>query len=174
MDEFLLYLYWVTKKKKKKKKTVPIYFWLKFINLIQAFSFFQDQKYILCMKNWDHSIHQHVRVYKIKSILLYFCRSNKKVYEFCFFWGGVTLYITLKKTKHPKYITKQIKKYVYLWVCLCIHMCVCVHLHVFLCVCRSICLCILMYLCVCVCGCVFVYLNVCMCVDICVCVCVCV
>ena len=30
--------------KKKKKKTEAIYFWLKFINLILAFSFFQDMK----------------------------------------------------------------------------------------------------------------------------------
>ena len=29
---------------KKKKKTEPIYFWLKFINLILAFSFFPDLK----------------------------------------------------------------------------------------------------------------------------------
>ena len=39
-DEVLLPKYRVTKKKKKKKKTELIYFWLKFINLILAFSFF--------------------------------------------------------------------------------------------------------------------------------------
>ena len=41
------------------------------------------------MKNWDHSIHQHVLVYQGKDriILLYFCRSNKKVYGFCFLGG---------------------------------------------------------------------------------------
>ena len=32
------------KKKKKKKEAEPIYFWLKSINLILAFSFFQDMK----------------------------------------------------------------------------------------------------------------------------------
>ena len=53
------------------KKTEPIYFWLKFINIILAFSFFQDMKYILCMKNWDHSIQQHVLVYQGKELELF-------------------------------------------------------------------------------------------------------
>ena len=39
------YEYRVTPQKKNKKKTAPIYFWLKFINSILAFSFFQDMKY---------------------------------------------------------------------------------------------------------------------------------
>ena len=43
------------------------------------------------MKNWDHSIHQYVLVYQgkdLRIILLYFCRSNKKIYGFCLFGGG--------------------------------------------------------------------------------------
>ena len=33
-----------------------------------------------------------VRVYKIRIILLYLCRSNKKVYGFWFLEGGINLY----------------------------------------------------------------------------------
>ena len=37
----------------------------------------------------DSSTCPEVWVYKIRIILLYFCRSNKNVYGFCFFfWGG--------------------------------------------------------------------------------------
>ena len=54
------------------------------------------------MKNWDHSIHQHVLVYQgkdIRIILLYFCRSNKKVYRFClFFFGSPCIYLYICKS----------------------------------------------------------------------------
>ena len=84
-------------KKKKKKKTEPIYFWLKFINLILAFSFFLGYEV--------DSVHEksgplysptcpEVRVYKIRIILLYFCRSNKKSLWVLFF-GGITLHVCM-------------------------------------------------------------------------------
>ena len=80
------------------KKAETIYFWLKFIYLILAFSFFLDMKLILCIKNWDVSIHQHVQKIECTKLELFcfiFCRSNKKVYGFNFFWGGVTLYYNI-------------------------------------------------------------------------------
>ena len=55
------------------------------------------------MKNWDHSIHQHVLVYQgkdIRIILFYFCKSNKKVYGF---WGLLFFY-------HPVYM------YIYIYI----------------------------------------------------------
>ena len=97
-----------------KKKTEPKYFWLKFMNLILAFSFFQDMKSILCRKNWDHRIHQHNLVYQgkdIRIIFLYFCRSNKKVYGFCFFGGA------------PSVCAR---------VCVCVCVCVCVFIYLLL------------------------------------------
>ena len=57
------------------------------------------------MKNWDHSINQHVLVYQRKDIiiiLLYFCRSNKKVYGFCFFWGGPPIYIYIYRERETE------------------------------------------------------------------------
>ena len=47
MTFFLPYIYiyiYIYKQGDPKKKTEPIYFWLKFLNLILAFSFFQDMK----------------------------------------------------------------------------------------------------------------------------------
>ena len=70
------------------KKTEPIYFWLKFINLILAFSFFFKIWSRLCA--WDHSIHQHILVNQGNELELFcfiFVEVIKKLYGFYFWWS---------------------------------------------------------------------------------------
>ena len=59
------------------------------MNLILAFSFFQDMKKIQRMKNWYHSIHQHVLVYQGKESELFcfiFVEVIKRFMGSVYFW----------------------------------------------------------------------------------------
>ena len=76
------------------KNRTHIIFWLKFKNLILPFflGYKVDSVHEKLGPSYSPTCPE-VRVYKIRIILLYFCRSNKKVYGFCYFCGGHPIYI---------------------------------------------------------------------------------